>query len=75
MAMKGAREHIRRLQRFSSAEVIRVAGAALQGTLDRWREDFSYPIAPAAQNTALTVVCPATPNVIWRVTANHYVAP
>jgi hypothetical protein len=51
------------------------ADAALQGTLDRWREDFGYPIAASAQNTALTVVCPATTGVIWRVTAGYYVAP
>jgi hypothetical protein len=51
------------------------ADAAAQGTLDRWREDFAFPIAASAQNTATTIVCPATPNVIWRVTAGYYVAP
>lgn len=51
------------------------ADAALQGTLDRWREDFSYPIASSAQNTATTIVCPATTAVIWRITAGFYVAP
>lgn len=51
------------------------AEAALQGTLDRWREDFAYPLAAAAQGTAVTVVCPATTGVIWRVTAGYYVAP
>jgi hypothetical protein len=51
------------------------ADAAAQGTIDRWREDFSYPIMGTAQNTALTVVCPATPNVIWRVTGGYFVAP
>lgn len=51
------------------------ADAAAQGTLDRWREDFAYPLAVTAQNTATTVVCPATTNVIWRVTAGWYVAP
>lgn len=51
------------------------AEAAAQGTLDRWREDFAFPIAASAQNTAVTVVCPATTNVIWRVTAGFYVAP
>ena len=51
------------------------ADAALQGTLDRWREDFTYPIAATAQATATTIVCPATPNIIWRITAGFYVAP
>lgn len=51
------------------------ADAAPQGSLDRWREDFTYPIAGVAQATATTIVCPATPNVIWRATAGFYVAP
>jgi len=51
------------------------ADAAAQGTIDRWREDFAFPIASSAQNTATTIVCPATTGVIWRVTAGYYVAP
>ncbi len=51
------------------------ADAAAQGTLDRWREDFAFPVATNAQGTATTIVCPATTNVIWRVTAGFYVAP
>jgi len=51
------------------------ADAAAQGTVDRWREDFAYPIASSAQNTATTIVCPATTSVIWRITAGFYVAP
>ncbi len=51
------------------------ADAAALGTLDRWREDFAYPIAASAQNTAVTIVCPATTGVIWRVTAGYYIAP
>lgn len=51
------------------------ADAAAQGTLDRWREDFAYPIAASAQNAATTIVCPATTGVIWRVTAGYYIAP
>lgn len=51
------------------------ADAAAQGTLDRWREDFAFPIAASAQNTPTTIVCPATTGVIWRVTAGYYVAP
>jgi len=51
------------------------ADAAALGSMDRWREDFAYPIAASAQNTAVTIVCPATTGVIWRVTAGYYVAP
>lgn len=51
------------------------AEAAAQGTVDRWREDFTYPLAASAQATATTVVCPATTGVIWRVTAGYYAAP
>lgn len=51
------------------------AEAAAQGTIDRWREDFAYPIASSAQNTATTIVCPATTAVIWRVTAGYFIAP
>lgn len=51
------------------------ADAAAQGTIDRWREDFAYPLASTALNTATTIVCPATTNVIWRVTAGYYIAP
>lgn len=51
------------------------AEAAAQGTIDRWREDFAFPIAASAQNTATTIVCPATTAVIWRVTAGFFVAP
>jgi hypothetical protein len=51
------------------------ADAAAQGTLDRWREDFAFPLVASAQGTATTIVCPATTSVIWRVTAGYYVAP
>jgi hypothetical protein len=51
------------------------ADAATQGTMFPLREDFALPIASAAQGTATTIVCPATTNVIWRVTAGFYVAP
>lgn len=51
------------------------ADAAALGTIDRWREDFAYPIAASAQNTAVTIVAPVTTGVIWRVTAGYYVAP
>lgn len=51
------------------------ADAAALGTIDRWREDFAFPIMSSAQNAATTIVCPATTGVIWRVTAGYYVAP
>lgn len=51
------------------------ADAAAQGTMFPLREDFAYPVAAVAQNTATTIVGPATPNVIWRITAGFYVAP
>lgn len=51
------------------------ADAAALGTIDRWREDFAYPVMASAQNTAITIVCPATTGVIWRVTAGFFVAP
>jgi len=51
------------------------ADAMAQGQIDRWREDFAFPIAAAAQATATTIVCPATTGVIWRVTVGYYVAP
>lgn len=53
----------------------RAADAAAQGTLDSYREDFSYPIAASAQNTAVTVVAPVTTGVIWRLTGGYFVAP
>jgi hypothetical protein len=51
------------------------ADAAAQGSVFPYQEDFSYPIATSAQATATTIVAPATPNVIWRITAGYYVAP
>lgn len=51
------------------------ADAAPLGTMDRWREDFSFPVAASNLNTNTTIVCPATPGVIWRATAGYYFAP
>lgn len=51
------------------------AEARAAGVAWRYREDFSYPLAASAQNTAVTIVCPATTGVVWRVTAGWYVAP
>jgi hypothetical protein len=49
------------------------AEAAAQGTSFPNREDFVLPLASSAQNTATTIVAPATPNVIWRMTAGYFV--
>lgn len=51
------------------------ADAALLGTVFAYQEDFAYPVMSIAQNTATTVVCPATTGVLWRVTGGFYVAP
>jgi hypothetical protein len=51
------------------------ADAAALGTLDRWREDFAFPIMTTTQNTATTIVAPLTTGVIWRITVGYYVAP
>lgn len=51
------------------------ADAALQGTVFSYQEDFAYPVAGSTQNTAMTVVAPATTGVIWRITAGYFLAP
>jgi hypothetical protein len=38
-------------------------------------QNFGFPIATSAQNTATTIVLPATPGVIWRATVGYYLAP
>lgn len=53
----------------------RASDALAAGAADHWREDFTFPLMSAAQNTATTIVCPATTGVIWRVTVGYYVAP
>jgi hypothetical protein len=50
------------------------ADAAVQGSLFPFQEDFAYPIAASAQGTATTIVAPATPNIIWRLTVGYYLA-
>lgn len=40
-----------------------------------FEKNFSPPLATNAQNTATTIVCPATTGVIWRVNSYFYVAP
>jgi hypothetical protein len=51
------------------------ADALPLGGLDRWREDFAFPLATLTPNTATTIVCPAVTGVIWRMTAGFYVGP
>lgn len=51
------------------------ADAAAQGTIYPLREDFAFPLMSTAQGTTTTIVAPATPNVIWRLSAAYYVAP
>lgn len=49
------------------------ADASAQGTIFLNTFEFTNPVKGTATNTALTVVCPATTNVIWRVTAAFYI--
>lgn len=47
------------------------ADALPQGSLVAWREDLALPIPCTAQNTAMTIVLPATTGLIWRATAGY----
>ncbi len=49
-------------------------GAAI-GSLVSAQMHYDYPLMAAAQNTATTIVAPATTNAIWRITAGYFVAP
>jgi hypothetical protein len=51
------------------------ADAAAQGTVFPYQEDFGLPIAASGQGTTTSFSAPATPNVIWRLTAGYYLAP
>lgn len=51
------------------------AEAAAAGSQYVRSREFAKPLAASAQNTAVTIVCPVTTAVIWRVTAGYYVAP
>lgn len=51
------------------------ADAAAQGVDKTIIRDFPFPLVSSAQNTATTIVCPATTSVIWRATAFYQVAP
>lgn len=48
------------------------ADAAAQGTIYTELISPTQPLKSTAANTATTIVCPATPNAIWRVTADYY---
>jgi hypothetical protein len=51
------------------------ADAAAAGSIVTKREEYGLPVAASNQNSSITIVCPATTGVIWRVTAGYYVAP
>lgn len=51
------------------------ADAAAQGSLVSEIVQGTVPLRASAANTAVTIVCPATTGVIWRVTADYYNAP
>lgn len=53
----------------------RSADALAAGVSEPWERSFALPLMSSAQNTATTIVCPATTSVIWRITAGFYVAP
>lgn len=50
------------------------ADAAAQGSKAEEIVSSSQPLKSVAANTATTIVCPVTTAVIWRVTADYYVA-
>jgi hypothetical protein len=47
------------------------ADAAPIGTSFTWRDNWPLPLAASAQTAATTIVCPATPSVIWRASAAY----
>ena len=51
------------------------AEAAALGTVQSYQTDYALALAASAVNTASTIVCPATPGVIWRASASYYLAP
>lgn len=51
------------------------ADAAAAGTLFSILKDFAYPVQSTAQNTATTIAAPGTTSIIWRLSAQYYVAP
>jgi hypothetical protein len=51
------------------------ADAAPQGQVATEIIESSAPLKSSAANTATTIIMPATTGVIWRATADYYVAP
>lgn len=49
------------------------ADAAAQGTSQEQQVPITKPIKGTATNTTMTIVCPATTSVIWRVNASFYI--
>ena len=50
------------------------ADAALQGLLAQEVVEPLFPIRSSVVNAATTIVCPVTTSVIWRVTADYFLA-
>ena len=48
------------------------ANAAAPGTIERVQVLPALAIEATAENTAVTIVCPATTDVIWRVSVRYY---
>ena len=51
------------------------ADAAAQGAIAQEIAEPSEPMRSSVANTATTVVAPLTTGVIWRITADYYIAP
>lgn len=51
------------------------ADAALQGVVATELLELARPLRATTPGIAVTIVCPATPNVIWRVTADYFSGP
>lgn len=48
------------------------AGAELAGSSVDLNASPTGPLVASAANTATTIVCPATPSIIWRVTVYYF---
>lgn len=57
------------------ANALTLPSAQAIGTLQQLKYEFPTPLKSAVVNTATTIVCPATTNVIWRVNVYYYSAP
>jgi hypothetical protein len=49
------------------------ADAALQGTTEKQQFETTQPMKSTTANTATTIVCPATTNLIWRINCLYYI--